>query len=124
MKKHDFETNIETLLREELERRGLKDGWDFVSQYPVKGSFILDFAFPDEKLYIEADGEPFHAWSKKGRQRDHMKDSIMSKKGWSVLRFTGTEIMNSPSECVDKIFLYMERSGMDRWGQAGQGETR
>jgi len=45
VRKHNFETNIETLLRLELESRGLKDGWDFVSQYPVKGSFILDFAF-------------------------------------------------------------------------------
>ena len=110
MRKHNFETNIETLLRLELESRGLKDGWDFVSQYPVKGSFILDFAFPDKKIGVEADGEVYHSWSEIGRNRDRIKNAVMKKKGWIMLRFTGTEITENVSTCVDKV-LSMVRCG-------------
>lgn len=100
------ETDIEKLLREEIESRGYKRGIDFATQYPIKNSFVLDFAFPDKKIMIEADGEPFHS-SAKARQRDGFKNYIMEKKGWTVLRFWGDRIREDVKECVDVIEQYL-----------------
>ena len=96
------ETNIEKLLRKEIERRGYRKGIDFATQFPIKNSFILDFAFPEQKVAIEADGEAWHT-SKDARKRDNFKNFILKKKGWLVLRFWGEEIMEDASRCVDMV---------------------
>jgi very-short-patch-repair endonuclease len=102
MRGSNFETDIEKLIREELEHRGHRKGIDFATQYPIKSSFILDFAFPKEKIAIEADGEPWHS-SPEARGRDSFKNYILNKKGWKVLRFWGREIYKDASSCVDRI---------------------
>ena len=96
------ETDIEKLFREELERRGLRRGIDFTPQYPIRYSFILDFAFPQEKLAIEVDGEKWHD-TPNGRQKDWFKDSILTKLGWEVMRFKGQEVLTGVAGCVDKV---------------------
>ena len=96
------ETNIEKLLRIELERRGYKKGTDFSQFYPIKSSFILDFAFPEQKICIEADGEHYHT-SPEARKRDGFKNHSLKKLGWKVMRFWGKEIEEDVEGCVDKI---------------------
>lgn len=102
MRRERYETNIERILRVELESRGYRKGIDFATQFPIKNSFILDFAFPEQKVAIEADGEAWHT-SKDARKRDNFKNYILKKKGWLVLRFWGEEIENRVEDCVDMI---------------------
>lgn len=97
-----FETNIERTFREELQSRNLALGIDFSIQYPLKYSFILDIAFPDQKVAVELDGTYWHT-KKKNRRRDKMKDSILRKEGWTVIRFTDDEILSNVSRCVDLV---------------------
>ena len=97
-----FETNIETMFREELERRGLRCGIDFATEFPLRLSYIVDVAFPDRKLAIELDGEPFHS-SPKAKKRDYHKNLVLENMGWEVIRFKGQEIMNDVVSCVDKV---------------------
>jgi very-short-patch-repair endonuclease len=56
-------------------------------QYPVAG-FFLDFASPHAKVGIECDGKMWH----QDRERDARRDSILREAGWSIWRFSGTEI--------------------------------
>jgi len=102
MKPWFFETNIEKIFREELQSRGLVCGIDFIIQYPLRYSFILDIAFPDQKLAIELDGAYWHS-RKKHKRRDRMKDSILQKQGWTVIRFSDKEILENVSRCVDFV---------------------
>ena len=97
-----FESNIEQDFREEMQRRGMKLGIDFVIQYPLKNSFILDIAFPDNKLAIELDGNYWHSL-KKNRKRDHMKDKILENEGWTLIRISENSIKKDVSKCVDFI---------------------
>ena len=93
-------TDIEQIFLKELERRGLRRGIDFSVQYPLRYSFILDFAFPDQMIAIELDGEAFHP-----NKRDFFKNTILKKLGWKLFRFWGREIHNDVVKCVDKIII-------------------
>jgi len=97
-----FATNIEIKLREELESRGLKWGTDFATQFPIKYGYIIDIAFPDKKIAVEADGEPWHS-----PKKDATKNYILKQKGWKVLRFPGNKILTDVKGCVDEILRHL-----------------
>lgn len=85
---------IESRLYEAMCAEGLHP----VPQFPVEG-YIVDFAFPEFRLAIEADGAAYH----EGAQRDHdrKRDWILkSRYGWTVKRFWGTTIFNKPANCA------------------------
>jgi very-short-patch-repair endonuclease len=94
--KKSHETNLERIMRTELERRGL----NFEQFYPVRSGFILDFAFPVQKLGIECDGEKWHPPNNK---KDRFRDWMLKCGGWVILRFREKEIINDISQCVDEI---------------------
>ena len=64
-------------------------------------AYYVDFAFPDIKLAIEADGAAFHSDERK--ERDRKRDSFLRGRGWTVKRFYGTTIHNKPGDCVFAI---------------------
>jgi very-short-patch-repair endonuclease len=84
---------IEFRLYEAMRKEGLSP----VAQCPVEG-YIVDFAFPDIKLAIEADGAAYHAEDR--RERDRKRDWVLGRKGWTVKRFYGTTIHNKPGNCA------------------------
>jgi len=53
--------------------------------------YPIDFAIPHLKIGIEADGEIFHS-SPKQLQSDKERDRKLSQLGWTILRFTDSEI--------------------------------
>jgi len=106
MKPSIFETNIEKELRLELEDRGYRSGVDFSCQYPLRYSYILDFAFPDQMLAIETDGKYWHS-KPEMRKRDAYKNFILNKLGWKVLRFSDEEILNNVSSCAETICKHL-----------------
>jgi very-short-patch-repair endonuclease len=75
----------------------LKEGLTPVPQCLVEG-YIVDFAFPDIKLAIEADGAAYHAEDR--REHDRKRDWVLGKKGWIVKRFYGSTIYNKPGNCA------------------------
>ena len=94
--KKPHETNLERIMRKELERRGLK----FEQFFPVRSGFVLDFAFPEKNLGVECDGSKWHPV---GNKRDRFRDWILKRDGWKVLRFREDRILNNISKCVDEI---------------------
>jgi very-short-patch-repair endonuclease len=77
---------------------------EFEQFYPVRSGFVLDFAFPKQKLGIECDGERWHL---KGNKKDRFRDWVLKRGGWKVLRFREDKILNDVSKCVDEIELEM-----------------
>jgi len=84
---------IESRLYEAMRAEGLSP----TAQFCVEGYFV-DFAFPDIRLAVEADGAAFHGGE--ARDRDRKRDWILKNAGWSVKRFHGTTIYNKAGNCA------------------------
>ncbi|MFK3781536.1 endonuclease domain-containing protein [Agrobacterium sp. NPDC089420] len=68
------------------------------------GKYQLDFAIPDKRLAIELDGHEYHK-TKYQRTHDARRDRWLFGQGWSVLRFTGTELSADLDRCIDEICM-------------------
>src|SRR2546426_10521825 len=77
---------IEFELYEAMRREGLAP----VPQFCVEGYYV-DFAFPDRRIAVEADGAAYHGGDR--HERDGHRDWILRRRyGWTVLRFHGSTI--------------------------------
>jgi very-short-patch-repair endonuclease len=104
------ETDIEQIFREALERRGLRRGIDFATQYPLRHSFVLDFAFPEQKIAVEVDGRMWHS-TPAARKRDGFKNHILKERGWRLYRFWDHEILDGVDECIELVLKAVQEGG-------------
>jgi very-short-patch-repair endonuclease len=81
--------------------------------------YSLDFGIPELKIGIEADGEVFHS-SPKQVARDKERDMKLNHQGWTILRFTDTEIDNKGQQIVRTVLQEIMRKRM--WIQKNQQE--
>ena len=84
---------IEARLYEAMRRDGLSP----TPQFCVEG-FFVDFAFPNVRLAVEADGAAYHEGDQ--RKRDWKRDKILERHGWKVLHFHGSTIHDRASNCA------------------------
>jgi very-short-patch-repair endonuclease len=103
-------TPAEKILWEELRKRNI-GGEKFLRQFPLftlqgfgrKAFYIADFYCAAHKLVIEVDG-PIHLLKK---EYDENRDMVMKEWGFSVLRFTNNEVINSLDKVVEEIELHV-----------------
>lgn len=67
------------------------------------GRYRVDFAFPGQRLAIEADGRAWH-----DAERDAARDAHLETLGWQTLRFTGSEIYRDAQGVTDRIIRALE----------------
>lgn len=84
---------IEVELYDAMRQNGLSP----TPQFRIE-AYYVDFAFPDIKLAIEADGVAYHSDERK--ERDRKRDWFLRNRGWTVKRFYGTTIHNKASNCA------------------------
>lgn len=88
-------------------------------QYEVfvddKPKYRLDFAIyasdavtDKYKFAIECDGHEFHQKTKDQVEKDKQRERFLQQNGWTVIRFTGTEILSNPTKCTDEILKIIE----------------
>jgi very-short-patch-repair endonuclease len=85
-------------------------------QHPVE-RFKLDFALISDtgnKVAVELDGHDFHERTKEQATRDKSRDRRLVELGWTVLRFTGSEVWKDPRACVDQAHKVVSRGGAPR----------
>ena len=63
---------------------------------------ILDFAYPDARLAIEADGYRWHS-GRRHWDHDRARRNELTLLGWRVIHVTWTELTRRPSVIVDAI---------------------
>lgn len=63
---------------------------------------VLDFAFPDAHIGLEADGFDPHG-VKRRWSADKARDNELMLMGWSILRFTWDQITNQPNQVIATI---------------------
>ena len=98
-----LEMSLEKGLIERYRAGKIRSRW--ISGYEVKhGShpYLMDFAFPDLKVDVEADGETFHS-APAQMERDRQRDAILRNLGWVVIRFGETEIKDQLTQALDRI---------------------
>ena len=74
-------------------------------QFAICG-YYLDFAYIDEdcKIDIEVDGKAYHTNLDGSRvRRDFLRNAVLERQGWIVLRFWASELSSNMDECIDKI---------------------
>jgi very-short-patch-repair endonuclease len=88
-------TDTERALWRVLRERQL--GWRFRRQFVI-GPYIADFACPEARLVIEADGSHHAA------PGDHdRRDAFLERTGWRVLRFWDNEILENRDGVLQRI---------------------
>ena len=89
-------TEAENRLWRLLRDRRLAD-LKFRRQAPV-GPYIVDFLCVGLRLIVEADGSQ-HAESR----RDEVRDALLAREGWTVLRFWNHEILAQRDTVITTI---------------------
>jgi very-short-patch-repair endonuclease len=75
----------------------------------VIGPFIADFLCPAKALIVEVDG-----WTHDDVRADQRRDAALRELGFTVLRFTNTEVMQNIEGVAAKILETLLRMP-DRW---------
>ncbi|MHA1835193.1 MAG: endonuclease domain-containing protein [Candidatus Baldrarchaeia archaeon] len=88
-------TSLERKVKNILDKIGVK----YVSQFPTRTGFIIDFAvfINGRKIAIEVDGEKWHS-SKEAKKRDRFKDYQLTREGWKVIRIKEQQIKSNVLE--------------------------
>lgn len=95
-------SSLERALITELTRRDIQ----FVHECPI-GPYTVDFAFPEHRLVVEADGSYWHGLEKQ-QSKDARKDSYLISHNWKVLRLPESEIRSDIIDCVDRISILLQ----------------
>lgn len=93
-----WDSPLEALFFQEAESRinGL------TAQHPI-GRYRVDFAVPDEMIAIEIDGREFHRANIDQIVKDRERQREIEAQGWTVVRFTGSEVYQSPERCICEV---------------------
>jgi very-short-patch-repair endonuclease len=94
-----------------LIKRGYKESLDFTHLFPIVGQdYVLDFAFVNEKLDIECDGEPWHEKCR-NPEEDRIRDAYLRNNGWRILRlkFRFVNIRDNLLNAVKQIELEINK---------------
>jgi len=92
-------TNAEKILAKALRGSGIS----FFQNREIEG-FEVDFLIPNPKMIIEVDG--FTHLSQNKRRADIYKEEQLTQKGYTVLRFTNTQVREDLPGCLAEIEAY------------------
>lgn len=73
------------------------------------------------KLIVECDGHEFHEKTKAQAQRDKKRDRTLTTMGFTVMRFTGSEIWRDPRKCVLEAIKFVQSQ---QWEDHAKGFWR
>src|SRR4029077_5381279 len=77
--------------------------WKFRRQHPI-GRHIADFACPARRLAIEIDGSQHQSQP----ATDAARSEELAKRGYRVIRFWNTEVLQNTTGVVERIILELE----------------
>lgn len=85
----------ELLIIEILNMWGYKINEDYFRQYPIGDKYVLDFAFPNEQVAIEVNGEGHY--TKEGRKKDKQREKFLLWNNWILIEIPEKKFFKNPS---------------------------
>jgi len=85
-------------------------------QQPI-GLYKVDFLYLN--TVIEIDGHDFHS-TKEQREKDYKKSRYLQKRGYTVIRFMGTEVFLDAEKCAEEahnIAFVIDEKVVDAWDE-------
>jgi len=81
------------------------------------GPYRVDFVFEayGAEVVIEVDGHDFHERTKEQAAKDKSRDRYLTANGYTVIRFTGSEVWANPFACAEEAFNVAKAVG-SKWG--------
>lgn len=77
---------------------------------PYRVDFLLRHWDTDTWIVIECDGHDFHEKTKQQAEHDKRRDRFLTKQGYIIFRYTGSQICNDPMEIYEDVgSLVMDR---------------
>lgn len=62
------------------------------------------------KIAIEIDGHAFHEKTPQQAMRDRARERTIVRHGYTIFRFTGSEVFRNPRKCVEEVVSLIERT--------------
>jgi very-short-patch-repair endonuclease len=90
-------------------RSGKLDGYKFRRQHPI-GPYYADFACDRLRLIIEIDGA-VHLLEDVNR-RDGVRQAALEASGWTVLRFTNDQVLQTPEQLREAVRRHVQALGL------------
>lgn len=94
-------------------------GW--VTQHeitlPDGSRAVIDIAFPERLIAIEVDGRAFHTDAARF-ERDRRRQNMLVQYGWTVLRFTWTDVAERPRSVAERIRATLARGSSFQPGRS------
>lgn len=66
-----------------------------------------------EDMIVECDGHSYHS-TKDQIKKDNNRDRIMQFLGYDVIRFSGSELNESPEKCAKQAFLLLKQRTLEK----------
>ena len=86
-------------------------------QYDI-GNYRADFLVDGTSVVVECDGYDNHK-TKEQIERDYKRERYFIKEGYTVVRFSGTEINRNPEECCKEILEILNAKSGNRQTNTG-----
>jgi hypothetical protein len=69
-----------------------------------------EFGFADVEIrvIVECDGHEFHEKTKKQTSRDKKRDRDLQTMGYSVFRYSGSDIYHNPDKCAEEVITFIK----------------
>lgn len=107
-------TKVEKISLEEKTLAPLLSGWvpqyrvlTGVHTYRLPRLFLLDFAMPDRKVYVEIDGKVHRLRA----ERDARRDMMLAERGWVGLRIPAADVREDPHAVISRITKWLIVTG-------------
>lgn len=97
--------NEEITPQQEVFCNGKKYIIDFLIDFSRKSVINGEYIYPelkDLKYAVELDGYDYHS-NKKQMEHDYERENDLRKFGYTVVRFTGSQIYKKPLSCIDTL---------------------
>lgn len=76
------------------------DGYVVTPDFGLIDACLLDGELP-VAIAVELDGHAFHERTKEQAARDKKRDRALLSKGWTVVRYTGSEVVKDPFDVFE-----------------------
>jgi very-short-patch-repair endonuclease len=99
-------TEAEVIMWQRLRKKQVHNTQFF--RQKIIGTYIVDFVAPSKNLIIEIDGGG-HFQDGSLIEKDLVREDYLKNQGFTILRFTNTEVMQNIDGVFLKIFDFIER---------------